>query len=272
MEKVSGFWIGLILAALVATLSYRVRFLTVSGSVGALVLGTVIFGLGGLPWVFALLVFFLASSLLSKLGAERKKDFRAVFEKASTRDLAQVLANGGVPGAIVLANALLPSPIWCTAYLGALGTATADTWGTEIGILSASRPRLITDLKTVDPGTSGAVSFIGLTGSVLGSLLIASTGLAFYPYLNVLNLTAIWLAGIAGALADSLLGATLQREYTCPKCLQQTERPFHCEETSCRLTSGISWLGNDAVNALSSLYGAIFALIVDRLLDLFICL
>jgi uncharacterized membrane protein len=57
--------VGLFLSALIGGLGYWRRALTVSGVVGAILVGTVIFGLGGWVWGLLLVTFFVSSSWLS---------------------------------------------------------------------------------------------------------------------------------------------------------------------------------------------------------------
>jgi len=72
----------------------------------------------------------------------------------------QVLANGGAAVLLAIASAALPSGerLFFAAFIGALATVTADTWATELGLLSKEPPRLITTWQSAHKGESGAVS------------------------------------------------------------------------------------------------------------------
>ena len=131
---------GIVLAAIVAALSYRFAFLDTCGSILAFIMGAVIFGFGGWAYTFPILVFFILSSILSKSGRKRKKRPEISYQKGAVRNAYQVLANGGVPTALVLVAYFSQSEPVFYLYIAAIAAATADTWGTEIGILAKSRP------------------------------------------------------------------------------------------------------------------------------------
>jgi len=91
---VDFFLIGLLIAVWVALIAYRVHALNLSGTIAAVLLGTVVFGLGGVSWALIMLTFFFSSSGLSKLFAVRKESSGLNFSKGSQRDAWQVAANG----------------------------------------------------------------------------------------------------------------------------------------------------------------------------------
>jgi len=188
------------------------------------------------------------------MGGNRKSGTEDLFEKSSTRDWAQVFANGGVAGMLVVVSSILPDYDWYPLYLGSLAAVTADTWGTEIGLLSPEKPFLLTTLKPVSPGLSGGITFLGLAGGIVGSLLIGLSGL---PWLSgAVLLPWILLAGLTGSLLDSFLGATVQGSYRCPVCGKTTERRQHCNRQPTFRIRGIGWINNDGVNWGCAITGA----------------
>ncbi|RIK79036.1 hypothetical protein DCC62_06495 [candidate division KSB1 bacterium] len=72
---------GELLAMAVAAISYRVKFLDLSGALATFVLGSFVFGLGGWKFSLPLLAFFVLSSMLSRLGAARKRAANKNFQK-----------------------------------------------------------------------------------------------------------------------------------------------------------------------------------------------
>jgi len=107
--------LALLLSLAVGGLGYWRRSLSASGALGAVLLGTTVFGLGGWVWGGTLVAFFVSSSLLSHYQAERKAIFAEKFSKDSRRDLGQALANGGVAALLALLVILLLA--WLTFKL-----------------------------------------------------------------------------------------------------------------------------------------------------------
>jgi uncharacterized protein (TIGR00297 family) len=251
----SGVVIGFLLAAAVAVLAYRLGSLTGGGAAAAVIVGGLTFGAGGLLAGALLMLFFISSSVLSRSNPHRKGRFAAQFEKGGRRDQGQVLANGAVAALLALAYGITSEPLGLAALAGALAAVNADTWATEIGVLSRRRPWLITTGQTVEPGTSGAVSAVGILAAASGAGLIGIA--AGWGTGSLAVAIAVLIAGFIGATADSLLGATVQAIYFCPTCRKETERfPRHgCGSATTRLR-GWPWLRNDGVNLAASLVGA----------------
>ncbi|HLV43340.1 MAG TPA: DUF92 domain-containing protein [Aggregatilineales bacterium] len=271
--------LGLLLSGGIALLAWRRSALTASGALGAVLVGTAIFGFGGLAWGMLLITFFVLSTLLSHYKESVKERIAAEkFDKGSVRDLGQALANGGAgAGIAALAFLFLPEPVMLAAFVGAMATVNADTWATEIGVLSRRTPRLITTLQPVERGTSGGVTWLGTLATAAGGLAIGLGALLFLALdapLSRLGLGAlahpgmgrlIWLllvslaGGLGGSLFDSLLGASVQAIYYCPACQKETEKRVHGCGTPTRLVRGWRWLNNDLVNFAASVFGALAA-------------
>ncbi|MFH1862929.1 MAG: DUF92 domain-containing protein [bacterium] len=264
MIIVQNLCIAALLSLTLTGIAWRLKWLTLSGATAASLLGTVVLGLGGWSWVFPLLAFFVTSTLLSIYRVRRV----GVFEetKGARRDAMQVLANGGVAGAIVILGlwnemGVLP------AYLGALAAATADTWSSEIGIALGKNPRRITDGKPVLPGVSGGVTLAGLVGGLSGAILIALTGwLSVSLRIAFRDVLIIILAGLAGTVFDSLLGATVQSQRSCSICGKTTEREQHCGRRT-EIISGWKRMNNDAVNLCATAAGALIGALPLLLLN-----
>ncbi len=259
--------LGFVFAISIAGLSYRAGVLSRSGTLAASLLGLVVFGFGGISWAIVLLGFFITSSGLSKLLKKRKQDLNEKFSKGSQRDAGQVFANGGVAGFFVLLHILFPQAVWpWLGFAGAFAAVNADTWSTELGVLTRQTPHSILTGRAVERGTSGGITLWGTLAGAVGALLIALLAVFTWPAsipnpmqaAPWLPLTAITLAGVFGSLVDSLLGATLQSIYYCPSCKKETERfPQHSCGTQTQRVRGLRWMDNDWVNLLCALSGAI---------------
>jgi uncharacterized protein (TIGR00297 family) len=198
------------------------------------------------PWHTALPAA-LAVSLLA-WGATRlgraKKEALGTAEMRRGRSAAQVAANLGVAALVSaeVVQARLMDSGWGSPGgagsmliyapgLAALAEAAADTVSSEIGQVLGGRPRMITTLRAVDPGTDGAVSLAGTLAGMVAALIVAGIGtIALRGEMGLFWISAA--SGTFGLLFDSLLGATLERH---------------------------KWLNNDAVNFLSTTAAAGFA-------------
>jgi uncharacterized protein (TIGR00297 family) len=283
VQALAARWgVALVAASGIAAAGRWKRALSVDGALAATAVGTVTMGRGGLPASAALVAFFVTSSALSRFK-QRVKERRGVLAQAKggERDAWQVAANGGVAAACLL----LPSAQLGTAgFLGALATAGADTWATELGLLARRPPRLVTSLRPVQPGASGGVTPEGTLAALGGALAVGATWAAgrrlrrvqseeckvqsgarcsyleSLPSREALAVATVTLVGVLGSLVDSLLGATVQAEFWCPACVEVTEAPVHprCGRPT-DLTQGWRWVTNDVVNLSATLAGAVMA-------------
>ena len=278
------FLLGLFTGVLIAYLAYRAGALSGDGAIAAGILGTVVFGLGGVAWALVLLAFFITASGLSRFMKSRKADLDADFAKGSKRDAGQVAANGAVAGVLALAFFFLsrfqPDSRWLPflwiGFAASLAGANADTWATELGVLNPRQPLLLTTFKRVPRGSSGAVSLTGSLAALGGSTLVA--GVAVLTVLSgwaptggqnlIWQFVIITLAGWFGSFVDSLLGAMVQAIYYCPACEKETERhPEHVCGTGTVLRRGYAWLNNDWVNAACTLSAALVGMCLAVLMN-----
>ncbi len=242
---------ALLAAAVVAGCAWLLGWLTAGGAIAAALVGGAVLHFGGLVWAAALLAFFLSGTVLTRVGRSRKSQPE---HRRRGRTAGQVIGTGGVAAlaSVLWGIDLIPQlrPLLPAAFLGALATSAADTWATELGMLSRHPPRLITTGAYVPAGTSGAVSLIGTLAGVAGAILIAAIGAQGQAYI----FTAAWIAGVFAMFFDSLLGATLQASFRRPDG-GVTEEPGG----GAVLVRGIAWLTNHVVNLCATLAGALLA-------------
>ena len=253
---------GLAIAAVIGIAAWAARALTTRGAIAATTVGAAAIA-AGWSWSILLLAFFVSSSALSRAGIDIKNHRTSgIVAKTGARDAAQVIANGGIFGVIAVASIIAPSDAWLAAGAGALAASTADTWATELGTLLGGTPRLITNGRAVSPGTSGGITAAGTLGMIAGSAFLTLVAAALVWPRHVVAATLV--GGVAGAVADSLAGATIQARRRCTSCDTRTERTIHSCGTPTVHAGGIPWLSNDSVNLLCGAVGAATAVAVTR--------
>ena len=68
------FLAGLVISLGIGAIAYRRRWLTQGGVFGAVLIGTLTFGLGGLSWAMVVVAFFVSSSLLTHYRSAEKHE------------------------------------------------------------------------------------------------------------------------------------------------------------------------------------------------------
>ncbi|SFW64516.1 DUF92 domain-containing protein [Chitinophaga sancti] len=218
----------IILSALtiVALLCILSKKLTPAAALAAIVVGWLIFAGAGYVGELQLFTFFVLSVLATRHG-------RALKGKAhgEQRDAFQVFANGGV-AAILAVFAMIDynhTELYTLMIAGSLAAALADTLSSELGMVYGKRTFNILTFKKEEKGLDGVISIEGTLIGAAGAFIIAMI------YMWNRSLWIITVAGVGGNIIDSILGATLERK-------------------------GI--MGNNAVNFLNTLTGALMALLL----------
>lgn len=250
--------LGFILSFLIAYPAFKKDSLNKSGFVGAVLLGTALYYFGDFYFWILMISFFLSSSLLTKFKGKSKEGLEDIHEKSGGRDYLQVLANGGLGFTYGLLYFITKDNGYILAYAASFAAANADTWSSELGVLSKKDPISILNFRKTLRGESGAISLLGTTAAFLGSLFIAIVftvgyGVSFgWTYNLLYYFTLVTLMGFIGSIIDSLLGSTLQAKYLCNTCNKVTERRLHHGKETIHI-KGLKFVNNDIVNFLSVL-------------------
>ncbi|MGI0086152.1 MAG: DUF92 domain-containing protein, partial [Nitrososphaerales archaeon] len=228
--------LGILLIAALAIIAVRVGAIDTAGAASGGVITLIAFLAGGFGWLIIIVIFFAVSSLLTRYRYEYKKKIGSAQEKAGRRSWPNSLANAGIALFASLGELYFHSDLFALAFVTSIASAMADTLATEIGVLSHSTPRMITNLrKSVSAGTSGGVTLLGGVAALSASAFIALVGLSLSMFPSGLNFALFgFVSVVVGAMIgtgfDSFLGATIQSLNKCSVCGQFTESSEHHDQ------------------------------------------
>ncbi|MDF2674941.1 MAG: hypothetical protein K0R09_3209 [Clostridiales bacterium] len=257
--------IGFLFSFIIAFAGYKKESLSLSGAISAVILGTSLYYFGGVFFSAILVAFFISSSMLTKYKKGFKKTLEDINEKGGKRDYAQVIANGLLGFIFAFIFYITKNHVFILAYATAFAAANADTWASELGVLSRANPISIITFKKIERGMSGGVSLLGIIASVLGAGFIGvilSMGyvLQYGISMSCLKLFILCsICGFIGSLVDSLIGSTIQAKYVCTVCGKYTEKKLHHGSNTTHM-SGIRFINNDVVNFTSGFISTIIAI------------
>ncbi|MFM7310962.1 MAG: DUF92 domain-containing protein [Flavobacteriales bacterium] len=229
--------------------SYKRGSVAISGAFAMVIITSVLAILNAWLVISAMGTMFLTSSLLSKWRKDQKQKTTKHIIMHEPRNATQAFANLGVAFVLAFLSGVLNCTDMLFYALGAIAAANADTWASEIGVLSRSKPKYLLSRQVVDAGLSGGVTALGIFASIAGSACIAAI---YFLFSHNLTLTLIiWMAGFIGSIMDSLLGELIQVKYKTQSGLvteiQQQGATF----------KGMPYVNNDTVNFICSLTGAL---------------
>ena len=273
---------GLLVMSVIGALTYKLRFVDISGLISAFVVGFTVWYTGGPSAFVILLFFFVSAGLATKYKYKAKAKQNMAQEGKGKRSWKNVLGSGIIPMAFsvgMYVTAMFPDlsaagwPFFLFGgYVGAVATTSADTLASEIGVFSNSKPRLITNLRRKVPrGTIGAVSLLGegvalFAGAFIGVIALIFGLLGMIPYATtsaqvMLLLPLSVLTAFIGCNIDSLLGAALQNRFVCEICGAVTDKEFHCDYET-KYVGGFKSFTNMHVNLGSSGMGATLGVVL----------
>jgi len=180
---------------------------------GALLGGLITFAMFlGASWMGILLIFLLFSLGTAASWWKRawKKELGLAQAQGGRRGAVHAFCNAGIAGACGLAAWCFQSDTAALMMAGSMAAALSDTLSSELGNVYGHRFVDIVSLKPATRGSDGAISLEGSLFGLLGALLIALV--VWGVYQQVGKSLMVLLAGILGNMADSLLGATWQRQ------------------------------------------------------------
>jgi uncharacterized protein (TIGR00297 family) len=229
-----------LIAILFAVVARVMGSVTDGGAIAGLAVAFVLMVAAGFAGFMPLLTLFLLTVLSTRWG-RRRKERLGVAERSGGRDGRQVLANLGAVTCCALAALWFPEfgDVLLAGAMSAIAEAAADTVSSEVGQASGRSAYLIVGFSNVPIGTNGAVSFAGTMAGCFAACVIAWVS-GVFGVVSWFWTPIIAIAGAAGMMIDSLLGATLENS---------------------------SRMGNDSVNFVSTVCAADLALITGLVLQ-----
>ncbi|MBM6839600.1 DUF92 domain-containing protein, partial [Clostridium saudiense] len=119
-----------------------------------------------------MLVFFISSSIISRIAKIQKISLEKIHEKGDARDFIQVIANGGIALICVILFQVTKDIKFLIASAVSFSVSNSDTWASELGVLSKGNTRSILTGKIIEKGVSGGVSLLGTLSAFLGATVI----------------------------------------------------------------------------------------------------
>ncbi len=259
--------LGVLLGALLAWLGGRFRLLTGSGQVTILGVTVAVFATQGWVWGAVLVLWSLLAGAVTVFRRPYKEHFKDRLGDDAAESWLQLLARLGWPAVLALLSVAVAEMDYVVPFVGALATAGADIWATELGMLQQQDPRLITTRRRVAHGTPGAVSMMGITAALgaawlFGFVALLLSSIETWRADDGIDERLLWLplaalvGGLIGSLTDSLLGATAQAYYHCEVCDRYTEEPVHTCGREANQVRGWPWMTNEVVDFVSTVVGA----------------
>lgn len=188
---------------------------------------------------------------------------KKIIKKDKDRDkrkFLQILINGGLGTVFIILYGLFKNTNLLIISIISVSGCFVDSVSSDVGEFSKNEPYDIFKKRKIQKGLSGGISIIGTVAALICSVLIS-----LLMYLNIklqlLDFLIITSLIFGQTIIDSFFGSTLQVKYKCKKCKKIKEKKICCNKTTEKI-SGIAWMNNNMVNALSSIIITVIATII----------
>lgn len=236
-------WLVFILLVLlgIGLLSYRQQRLTISGAIGAFLVGYGVWTLGGFAWFLPMLFFYMTYNLIEKFSSADSE--RTPLEREHY-ELSQIFFISITSLALVVAYSYTD---WVQLFSPYLVTISANS---SISWMSFLKQRPIFLRPIWMRLARWMIAFAAAWIPLIPFLWVSS------PYsIEILSIIFIVLGGFLGMTLKEILGWTLQARYRCTVCGQELTKPTHCNALT-QHTAGWRWLDIDRAHLISVALGA----------------
>lgn len=263
------FSVGAIVGLLIASLGFKLHFLTLDGAIFGFILSLYMLGIGGVSIGIQLFLFFILGSIATKYIGKNEDKIQFEFEKGSEkRDGLQALAKSGLPAIMTLFVINGPFEILFYFISAIICSSLVDTLATEIGIKYGKNTyHIFRPGNQMKVGETGGISIEGTIGGAISGLIYSVIVMLSSYFENILLffsfkfILIISISGLFGMLCDSFIGTTLQRKNECTNCGKILENKYHNGNETVHV-SGIKWFSNDLTNFLGTTLGGMSAIIM----------
>tara|TARA_B100000965_G_scaffold363785_1_gene346827 strand:- start:3423 stop:4172 length:750 start_codon:yes stop_codon:yes gene_type:complete len=233
----NGIWFNAFLINFVVIFfGQKLPFLTKKGWIHAGVLGTLLLGSVGWKGWISVCVYLLLGTLVTKIGYKNKASRGIAEARGGLRGPENVWGSAATGCSLAILSCLFPEnlTLFMVGFASSFTAKLSDTFSSEIGKRFGKRTFLITSLKSVEPGTEGAISIEGSVAGLLGSLImtVVMINLAIISGLSVAFI--VLLSGFLATIIESYIGAVAQNK--------------------------INWLTNELVNSIQTSISAMISI------------
>jgi uncharacterized protein (TIGR00297 family) len=239
-------------------LSFRRGKVNITGYISIIVFSSVLILTNNYGLLAGITAMFVSSAIITSVKQRRYANDNKSTSDDKPRNWKQSVANVGVPSVLALVHTLYPVDVFIFMSFCSLACASADTWSSEIGVLSKSKPVFLVSRALTEKGVSGGVTSLGTAASIMGSVVIA--GIYFMFHDNLMHALLVGAIGFLGSVLDSVIGELFQAKYI------GGNSEITDDKNAGELVSGLRIISNNKVNFIAVTLSALLAFVIQYLL------